>query len=129
MSTSRIGQNEERVRRAAEAARALGQGARRFYLRGTVFGVEATELDVLVLLLLVPGQLVREIADSLLLPRPTVSNALDRLRRKGLVASEIDPDDRRASRRHLTAEGEDLVKMVLRHHAPYLLKGEPVRHD
>jgi DNA-binding MarR family transcriptional regulator len=122
---SNSGRTESRIQRAAPAALDLCKRARRFYLRGTIADVEPTELEVLVALLIAPAQLVGEIAESLEMPRPTVSNALDRLRRKGLVAATADPDDARASRQSLTDAGEEAVKLVLRHHAPHLLEGEP----
>lgn len=50
----------------------------------------------------------RELADLLLLGKPTVTTMLQRLERAGLVEREPDPDDQRVTRVRLTAEGRRL---------------------
>jgi DNA-binding MarR family transcriptional regulator len=59
----------------------------------------------------------RELARSALITSGAVTARLDRLARAGLIERKADPDDRRAVRVHLTAEGvaltEDAVARVL----------------
>lgn len=50
----------------------------------------------------------RELADLLLLGKPTVTTMLQRLERAGLVEREPDPDDQRVTRVRLSAEGRRL---------------------
>jgi DNA-binding MarR family transcriptional regulator len=73
-------------------------------------GLEAYEFDVLTALRragppyeLTPGQLVRET----LVGSGTMTNRLDRLEARGLIGRRPDPEDGRARRIRLTAQGRD----------------------
>lgn len=50
----------------------------------------------------------RELADLLLLGKPTVTTMLQRMERSGLIAREQDADDQRVTRVRLTAAGRRL---------------------
>jgi DNA-binding MarR family transcriptional regulator len=52
---------------------------------------------------------VRRIAEALSAPMSTISSALDRLERQGLVARQRIADDRRVVRIELTKEGHELA--------------------
>lgn len=60
-----------------------------------------------------PQQLVREIADKLEVPRPSVSSALARLEKKQLLSRHRDPVDARTQRLKLTAAGTQLARRFL----------------
>ncbi|WP_250292209.1 MarR family winged helix-turn-helix transcriptional regulator [Frankia sp. CiP1_Cm_nod1] len=79
-----------------------------------------TQLRVLVRLHAGPPPPARTsaLARELDVTDPTVSDALQALRRKGLVERERDPDDRRHYRLHLTADGRRTARAVSRWTAP-----------
>lgn len=51
-----------------------------------------------------------DLADSLCIPRPTVTTNLKRLEAAGLVRREIDPSDLRRHRLHLTEAGQEVAR-------------------
>jgi len=82
---------------------------RRLYPRGGFEGLEANALQVLVALYLQPGLIVADLVEQLLLAQGTVSTALTRLQRRGLVRAISDRDDARRQRQQITPEGRRLV--------------------
>jgi MarR family transcriptional regulator, 2-MHQ and catechol-resistance regulon repressor len=46
----------------------------------------------------------------------SISVAVDRLEKRGLVTRKMDPADRRVHVVHLTAEGEDVIRKAFAHH-------------
>jgi DNA-binding MarR family transcriptional regulator len=50
-----------------------------------------------------------EVASLLHCDKTNVTGLVDRLQRRGLLTREADPHDRRVTRVHLTAEGEELT--------------------
>jgi DNA-binding MarR family transcriptional regulator len=93
--------------RVTRLARHLDRERRAAFAR---HGLEAYEFDVLTALRragppyeLTPGQLVRET----LVGSGTMTNRLDRLEARGLIGRRPDPEDGRARRIRLTAQGRD----------------------
>jgi DNA-binding MarR family transcriptional regulator len=72
-------------------------------------GVTPTQAETLVLLAARGPQRVGTLARSLGITQPTASDAVAALLRKGLVTRERDPQDGRAARIVLTAEGSELA--------------------
>lgn len=97
----------------AEAVLALARNARRAFPRGGFEGLDAAELQVLLSVWLEPERLVREIADDLEMPRPSVSSALTRLEEKQLLARLRDQVDARTQRMRLTSDGATLARRFL----------------
>ena len=62
------------------------------------------------------GLRVTALSERLLIRPPSVTGAVDRLERAGLVARESDPTDQRAKCVRLTAAGRKLVQNVLEAH-------------
>ena len=54
------------------------------------------------------------VAEVALLHPPSVARILKELETRGIVAREIDPDDKRRAMAILTAEGRELIRMVAR---------------
>lgn len=71
-----------------------------------------TQLRLLTLLEAEEGVGNAELADKLLVTRPSVSALLDRLERGGFLRREISPDDRRGIRIWLEQPGRDAVTQV-----------------
>lgn len=73
---------------------------------------DATTLDLLVRLSLAPGQRLRaiDLCHQLKLSASHVSRRLDRAEAAGLITREPDPEDRRAKRVVLSADGGDVVR-------------------
>ena len=63
-----------------------------------------------------------QIADDLMILRQSMTNVIDALEKRGLVCREIDPEDRRRIRVHLTPEGETLGVELLGLEDAFLLK-------
>jgi DNA-binding MarR family transcriptional regulator len=59
------------------------------------------------------GRRLTELADATGMSLPSASRMIGRMAARGVVSSSPDPDDRRAVRIELTAEGRDLVERVL----------------
>ena len=83
------------------------------------YGLNGGEFDVLATLRrsgepysLTPTELYR----SMMLSSAGMTNRIDRLEERGLVAREPDPNDRRGVRIRLTAEGMKLVEVALEAH-------------
>ena len=83
------------------------------------YGLNRGEFDVLATLRragepygLTPTELYR----SMMLSSAAMTNRIDRLEERGLVAREPDPDDRRGVRIRLTAEGLELIEGALGAH-------------
>jgi DNA-binding MarR family transcriptional regulator len=87
--------------------------ARRFFPRGGYEGLDATGLQVLLVLSLEPDRSVGEIADQLLLTHSSTSHALSLLSERGLVERVSDPTDGRAQRNRLTGPGRALLERYL----------------
>ena len=83
------------------------------------YGLNGGEFDVLATLRraggpygLTPTELYR----SMMLSSAAMTNRIDRLEERGLVAREPDPDDRRGVRIRLTAAGLELIEGALAAH-------------
>jgi DNA-binding MarR family transcriptional regulator len=63
------------------------------------------------------GMRLRDLSDSLLVRPPSVTGAIDRLQRMGLVARRVSNKDQRAKLVSLTAAGRKLVDRVRQGHA------------
>ncbi|MDQ3222192.1 MAG: MarR family transcriptional regulator [Gemmatimonadota bacterium] len=95
--------------RLSRAARMLGRSLAQTFGR---YGLNGGEFDVLATLRraggpygLTPTDLYR----SMMLSSAAMTNRIDRLEERGLVAREPDPDDRRGVRIRLTNEGFELI--------------------
>ena len=71
-------------------------------------GVTVPQLALLDRVAALPGCHVREIADGLGLTAPTVSVAIRRLEKAGMLERQADPKDKRAVQIVLTREGQAL---------------------
>ncbi len=83
------------------------------------YGLNGGEFDVLATLRrsgepysLTPTALYR----SMMLSSAAMTNRIDRLEKRGFVAREPDPDDRRGVGIHLTTEGLDLIEGAIEAH-------------
>jgi MarR family transcriptional regulator, 2-MHQ and catechol-resistance regulon repressor len=63
---------------------------------------------------------ITEIQHKVLLASGSMTAAVDRLEKKGLITRRAAPDDRRAKVLHLTEEGRRIVATAFRHHAAEL---------
>lgn len=63
---------------------------------------------------------ITEIQSKVLLASGSMTAAVDRLEKKGLIKRGAAPDDRRAKVLHLTAEGRRIVETAFRRHAAEL---------
>lgn len=68
----------------------------------------------------VDGLRITELMDDALLTQAGISRLVARLERRGLVERRADPDDGRASRIVLTAEGREVQASVGRRHARHV---------
>jgi MarR family transcriptional regulator, 2-MHQ and catechol-resistance regulon repressor len=59
---------------------------------------------------------VNTIGSKVELTPGSISVAVDRLEKRGLVTRRMDPADRRVHVVHLTAEGEDVIRKAFAHH-------------
>jgi DNA-binding MarR family transcriptional regulator len=75
--------------------------------RLSALGLEAKELFVLAGIDELPYP--ADLADTLCIPRPTVTTNLKRLEAAGLVRREIDPSDLRRHRLHVTDAGREVA--------------------
>ncbi len=73
-------------------------------------GLTVTQLRLLVFLSEEGGLSNAELADRLLVTRPSVSALLDRLERGGFIRREVAPHDRRGIRIWLEARGREAVE-------------------
>jgi MarR family 2-MHQ and catechol resistance regulon transcriptional repressor len=74
------------------------------------FGFCASDFGILECLLHKGALPVNVIGRKILLTSGSITSAIDRLEKKGLVARAFDPDDRRARIVDLTAEGRKLIE-------------------
>ncbi|MBN1430677.1 MAG: MarR family transcriptional regulator [Anaerolineae bacterium] len=72
----------------------------------SAYDLTPSQYAVLLLLDAHEGIRLTTVSDRLLLARSTITRIVDQLEKTGLVRRESDPDDRRAQRVILTAEGE-----------------------
>jgi len=102
--------------RLSRAERMLDRLLARTFAR---YGLNRGEFDVLATLRraggpygLTPTDLYR----SMMRSSAAMTNRIDRLEERGLVAREPDPDDRRGIRIRLTTEGLDLIEVAVEAH-------------
>ena len=109
-------------RELAWAALELARVSRLVYPRGGFKGWEPAELQVLLALVIKSDQTVGELAASLELKSPTVSNAVKRLAgaKPALVKAKADPSDARSKLLRVTAKGKALAERFLTHARPHL---------
>jgi MarR family transcriptional regulator, 2-MHQ and catechol-resistance regulon repressor len=69
---------------------------------------------------------ITEIQGKVLLASGSMTAAVDRLERKGLIKRGAAPDDRRAKILHLTPEGKHVVETAFKRHAAELEKAMAV---
>ena len=80
-------------------------------------GIGASEFAILETLLHKGALPVNVIGRKVLLTTGSITTAVDRLVRRGLVVREADADDRRVRRVALTAEGRRLISAAFARHA------------
>ena len=80
-------------------------------------GLGASDFAILETLLHKGPLPVNVIGRKVLLTTGSMTSAVDRLARRGLVARKDDPTDRRVRHVHLTAEGRRLIKLAFAQHA------------
>ncbi len=68
-------------------------------------GLTTPQMRALAVLSVIDGILIRELAVYAVVEQSTLSRALEKLDREGLVRRQTDADDSRATRLYLTAEG------------------------
>ncbi len=79
-------------------------------------GIGLSDFGVLETLLHKGPQPVNTIGNRIRLTSGSITAAVDRLERKGLVERRGDPDDRRARVVHLTASGRELIACAFADH-------------
>ena len=79
-----------------------------------------SQFDVIATLGHTKGMSMTEIAEKTLVTKGTLTGIIDRLEKKGLVAREVPPDNRRSFTIVLTPEGEETFKTVFPAHITYL---------
>jgi MarR family transcriptional regulator for hemolysin len=92
-----------------ETAHALRKA---FDRRAAGLGATRAQWKVLFKLSRAPGLRQVELADMLDVEPITLCRIVDRLEESGLVERRQDPDDRRARRLHVTAQGQPLVEKL-----------------
>jgi DNA-binding MarR family transcriptional regulator len=99
----------------------MEQVGREFFER---FDLTGAQFDVLMILADHPGRAFRqhELAQMLLVNRATAGSVLERMDRKGLVARNADPEDRRAMRVTLTRKGQQRLNEVKPHYYALMKK-------
>lgn len=91
---------------------------RRHSLRSVaLLNLDLTDFAVLEALLHKGPLPVNTIGAKVGLTSGSISVAVDRLERRGLVARKDDPEDRRARIVHLTSQGRELIKSAFSKHA------------
>lgn len=80
-------------------------------------GLGATDFAIMETLLHKGAQPVNVVGRRVLLTTGSITTAVDRLVRRGLVVREGDPDDRRVRRVALTGEGRALIASAFARHA------------
>src|SRR5271166_2625213 len=80
-------------------------------------GLGLSDFGILEILLHKGPLPVNSIGERIRLTSGSVSVAIDRLARKGLVKRQSDPKDRRTRVVHLTAEGRKLIECAFARHA------------
>ena len=96
-----------------KARRALARHATRSI---EAAGIGLSDFATLELLLHKGPQPVNEIGRRIDLTSVSITSAVDRLEKRGLVARELDPNDRRARIVRLTPEGEAMIRGVFADH-------------
>ncbi|MEM1401247.1 MAG: MarR family transcriptional regulator [Pseudomonadota bacterium] len=71
-------------------------------------GLTTAQMRSLAVLSVVDGIPIRDLAVYAVVEQSTLSRALDKLVRDGMVRRETDPNDSRATRLHLTDAGRDI---------------------
>jgi MarR family transcriptional regulator, 2-MHQ and catechol-resistance regulon repressor len=87
---------------------------------GAEAGLGLTDFAALEALLHKGPLTITEIQGKVLLASGSMTAAVDRLEKKGLITRGTAPDDRRAKVLHLTEEGKRVVVTAFRHHAAEL---------
>jgi MarR family transcriptional regulator, 2-MHQ and catechol-resistance regulon repressor len=87
---------------------------------GAETGLGLTDFAALEALLHKGPLTITEIQHKVLLASGSMTAAVDRLEKKGLIKRGAAPDDRRAKVLHLTEEGRRIVAKVFCHHAAEL---------
>lgn len=118
---------ESRRRLANEAWEALFRAqatlAREFELAGEWGDFPPREYGVLYALADVPdGLRITDLIDDALLTQAGVSRLVARLEKRGLVERRVDPDDGRATRIALTADGRETQRRLGRAHARHVAR-------
>ncbi|UCC14772.1 MAG: MarR family transcriptional regulator [Gammaproteobacteria bacterium] len=84
------------------------------------FDVSPSQADVILSLGCEPGQSCRELSESTLLTRGSLSSTLDRLEARGLVSRSLSRIDRRKTLIRLTSAGEALFERLLPERATHI---------
>jgi DNA-binding MarR family transcriptional regulator len=119
--------SESRTRLANEAWEAMFRAqatlAREFELAGGWGDFPPREYGVLYALAGEPdGLRITDLVDDALLTQAGVSRLVARLEKRGLVERRLDPDDGRATRIALTAEGRETQRRLGRAHARHVMR-------
>lgn len=118
---------ESRTRLANEAWEAMFRAqatlAREFELAGEWGDFPSREYGVLYALAGEPdGLRITDLIDDALLTQAGVSRLVARLEKRGLVERRLDPDDGRATRIALTADGRETQRRLGRAHARHVTR-------
>lgn len=84
---------------------AVMQKANAAFLRGGLQGLSTVEISVLAIVSRKPDVILKEILEILEIPASTLTSAVDRLEKRGLLRRVISARDRRSYGLELTAEG------------------------
>lgn len=119
--------SESRTRLANEAWEAMFRAqatlAREFELAGEWGDARPREYGVLYALAGEPdGLRITDLIDDALLTQAGVSRLVSRLEKRGLVERRLDPDDGRATRIALTADGREAQRRMGRAHARHVMR-------
>ncbi len=85
-------------------------------------GLQLSEFGILEILLHKGSLPINAIGQKILLTSGSMTAAVNRLEKKGLVTRERDPQDGRCFRVHLTETGRDVIELAFERHAANLEK-------
>jgi DNA-binding MarR family transcriptional regulator len=73
-------------------------------------GIALLELHILRFIKENPNAILKDIREALIIPNSTLTSAVKRIERQGLVTRRINPGDLRSYQLELTAKGEDIFE-------------------
>gem|GEM_PF-1012083 len=113
-----------RAERGMDVVRALAEAYFAFMRASEqhirMLGLTAPQFDVIATLGNTEGMSCKELASRTLVTKGTLTGVLDRLERRGLIARDIHPGDRRRIHVRLTEKGQTVFAKVFPAHMAFL---------